>query len=732
MVGLLRRLAARRRTQEKRSSFAAKWALSRIRPASPGRDAIAAGAGPPVPGGAAGNRDRSRSTGLGRASDRSVALLLFAIALGYFSLTLDHTFSLNDEGYLLRMSSRVARGEVPHRDFTDIYGPGVLGFTSLALWLGDERILAVRWLLALVKAGAVVITFYILRWLTPISVAFLGALLATAYWGRASINLNTPYAAVYTVPICLLALALLQRAGERRSRRAYLAVGCAAGLAIVFKQSLGVMNACALLLAIWAAAMLDDGGQGVDVGQQRGRDAAPARLRFRTPVLIAWAAAAVAVLVPTLEYIEPRSYVLHILPIHILMAVTFLGVAREGLGSEPAAILGRRVLPYLAGLALVLAPVGAVYLWWGALSSLVWDMFILPHSLRNYFVPSALPSSSVSLFATGGVALVAAALLALRERRAPALACAGVGTVLLALAIFVVPDQNPRLYTLPVVWRTGVLFDWVLSTAILLGTMPLFARAVFDRTTPESAAAIRLLLPLAFVQAFLCFQVFPRAGGNVWIAQGAMVPLLVYLAHRAYRWGTRGIKGRGRRVGVALASAAIPAWLVAQVAAPVVWPGRAHAFMRPIDLPHAAGISLTPSDWNEQGLSDAATFVAYLRARRPLDARLLLLGSDEMIYFLSGRQHLVPEREYLLFLAALNMLPVSETSALTDAAARRELARRPDTIVVIQRDSAADSLRVRLPRLARFIKEHYEMDRDIGPYRVLRRRDPGKRGGGQS
>jgi hypothetical protein len=94
-----------------------------------------------------------------------------------------------------------------------------------------------------------------------------------------------------------------------------------------------------------------------------------------------------------------------------------------------------------------------------------------------------------------------------------------------------------------------------------------------------------------------------------------------------------------------------------------------------------------------------------------------------MIYFLSGRQHLVPEREYLVYLAALNMLPVSEASALTDRAARTELARRPDTIVVIQRGSAATSLRVRLPRLARFIKEHYEMDRDIGAYRVLRRRD---------
>jgi hypothetical protein len=661
-----------------------------------------------------------------RAIDRFVALLLFAVALGYFSLTLHHTFSLNDEGYLLHMSSRVARGEVPHRDFIDIYGPGVLSITSLALWLGDERILAVRWLLALFKAGAVVLTFHILRRLTPRGVAALGALLATAYWGRASINLNTPYGAVYTVPICLLALALLQRAGERRSPRAYLVVGCAAGLAILFKQSLGVMNAYALMLAIWASAMLDAEGKEVDVGQQPGRDVAPARLRMRMPVLLAWGAAAVAVFVPTLGYIEPRSYVLHILPIHLLMAVTVVGVAREGLGSEPGVIFGQRVLPYLAGLVLVLAPVGALYFWWGALPSLIWDMFILPNSLRNYFVPSALPSFGVSLFAIGGLALVAATLLALRERRAPALAYAGVGTLLLALAIFVVAPRPPGLYTLPVVWRTGVNFDWILSTAILLGAMPLIARAIFDRTTPESAAVNRLVLPLAFVQAFLCFQAFPRAGGDVWLAQAAMVPLLVYLGHRTYRWGTQGIGGRGRRVGVALACAAIPAWLVAPVVAPVARLDRAHALMRPIDLPQAAGIALTPSYWKEQSLEDAHALIAYLRERRPPDARLLLLGGDAMIYFLSGREHLVPEREYLIYLAALNMLPVGEASALTDAAARGELVRRPDTIVVIQRDSSAASLRVRMSRLGRFIAERYEKDRDIGPYRVLRRRDAGE------
>ena len=56
--------------------------------------------------------------------DLLTALALFALAVGYFSLTATRTFDLRDEGYLLGRSAQVAAGAVPHRDFSDVYGPG--------------------------------------------------------------------------------------------------------------------------------------------------------------------------------------------------------------------------------------------------------------------------------------------------------------------------------------------------------------------------------------------------------------------------------------------------------------------------------------------------------------------------------------------------------------------------------------------------------------------------------
>ncbi len=82
---------------------------------------------PTAPGQAAyRTRPEAGPTSHGSAFDLFTVVVLFVVALAYFSLTLDRTFNLRDEGYLLRMSSRVARGEIPHRDFYELYGPGVL------------------------------------------------------------------------------------------------------------------------------------------------------------------------------------------------------------------------------------------------------------------------------------------------------------------------------------------------------------------------------------------------------------------------------------------------------------------------------------------------------------------------------------------------------------------------------------------------------------------------------
>ena len=91
----------------------------------------------------------------------TLALILFSV--GYSSLTFTRTLDLRDEGYLLGRSLEVADGAVPHRDFSDVYGPGVFALSAVALNLGEGRILDVRLLVALFKALAVAASFWLAR-----------------------------------------------------------------------------------------------------------------------------------------------------------------------------------------------------------------------------------------------------------------------------------------------------------------------------------------------------------------------------------------------------------------------------------------------------------------------------------------------------------------------------------------------------------------------------------------
>ena len=66
---------------------------------------------------------------------------------------------------------------------------------------------------------------------------------------RTTAAINTPYASLYSIPICLLALLVLLRGLSRGSLRGIAAAGGVAALGLLFKQSLGLACAYALGLA---------------------------------------------------------------------------------------------------------------------------------------------------------------------------------------------------------------------------------------------------------------------------------------------------------------------------------------------------------------------------------------------------------------------------------------------------------------------------------------------------
>jgi hypothetical protein len=648
-----------------------------------------------------------------RGAPTLIGIGLFVATLVWCSLTHGQGLGLSDEGYMLRVSARVLAGEIVHRDFIELYPPGVHWLTGLALWLGDGEILAVRWLLTLWKGVAVVASFGVLRRMTSTPFAFFGALLAIVYWGRLTHILNTPYAAPFSVPLTLVTLWLALRANDRRDLASHLLLGLAAGASVWFKQSLGLLNGYALGLAIFGIAMLDG---------DRPVPSAPASSRERIVALTLWALAALALFVPGNEFLSAREYAIHVLPIHLVMGVVAVTVWRRGIHVSVSDVLRERLGPYVVGFVAALTPMIAAYTAWGALGGLLRDVLVIPTFMQNYAMPIILPPFGVTLFATGVLGTVIGGLFAVRRQWQWAGGIGAGSAALIGFAAFAVPRTNPELYSAAFIWRTAMPFDWIMPSVLVFATIPFLAIACRDVDDPAGRREISCLLPALLVQGFLAYQIFPRAGTNIFTIQGALMPLLVYLGYRAYRFGiARGAAQPGRIVAAVLCGLTA-AWLAAPAAVPVWNRATGRAMMRPAALPHTAGITLPWQEYARIGLEDVSQLVDHIERTAPPEARMLLFSSHHMLYFLSDRAPLADRYEYPIFLTGIRMMPVNEIMLAADRETLARLERSPETIVITHDNRTSRWIRNQLPLTAAYIDAHYALDRRFGPYRLLERR----------
>lgn len=625
--------------------------------------------------------------------DLWITLSLVVLSVAYSSLTFTRTLDLRDEGYLLGRSAQVAAGAVPHRDFSDVYGPGVFAVSGAALALGDGQILPVRVMIALLKALSVGVGFLLARRFLPRWLAIAVAAIGIAYWGRFSDNLNAPYAALFTIPLALVGTWLLIRALERRSVLGLFSAGVVAGSGILFKQSLGGLIAYGMTLSVLVVASREEGGA-----------------RPGPAAVAGWGLLGALVLLPFTSYLSVRDYLLHFLPLHALMILVGPSLWRRGV--PPLADLLRRwVGPFVAGVMLPGAAVAALYLFWGGLDALVYDMFRLPLGLRRYYLPVELPPASLAVMVLGVLGLVTAGLLALAGRRRPAAWAAVAGGLALCLGRFAIPTDLPRLHEAGVLLQRGPFaLEGVLAPSALLAGIALHR----ERLLEAKGVA---LLPVLFVSAMLCFEVFPRAGHNLWILHGALVPLLAVVL-----CGWLAATGSERRWTAGILVLVVPVWLVFPIVRGVVWPAEASAERRPLALVATRGIALGERQIERQHIRDVEELVAWLRTAEPRDAPLLLLTNEEMIPFLSDRRPLFPDHGYALFLAGWGMLPRPLERELDTEAMVARVKNARDLIVVHRMDPTAANLRRALPRVSGYIEENFRVVARFGVYRALRSR----------
>ncbi|MGH7787373.1 MAG: hypothetical protein ACRERC_10935, partial [Candidatus Binatia bacterium] len=201
-------------------------------------------------------------------ADRLVVPLLLVCSAAYFAAGVRIGLEWSDTGMILYPSWRVAQGDVPYRDFLQLFGPALFYVNAAIFWLFGPDLLTVRLVVVGLKVATMLATYACARTVAAWPYALGVTVVAIAVWGAPLWIFNAPYANHYALALCLLGFWLSLRLPGGALTRA-VAAGLCFGLASMFKQTSGLFALAALALALlWTAPPADASarprGRGLD------------------------------------------------------------------------------------------------------------------------------------------------------------------------------------------------------------------------------------------------------------------------------------------------------------------------------------------------------------------------------------------------------------------------------------------------------------------------------------
>lgn len=329
---------------------------------------------------------------------RLVALVVLGISAAYVAMHLDRGWVPLDEGALAHAAQRVLLGELPHRDFDDVYTGGLAWLNAAAFELFGPTL----WSMRLALFGAFLlwvptVHYVASRFARPLTAA--GVTLVAVVWSVP--NYPAPMPSWYNLFLALFGVAALLRHLEDGRLRWLFAAGVAGGISFLVKI-VGLYYVAGVLLFLVFHAH-DTARRSADgAGEGPGRS-----VGYATFVTLALLLFVVALLLVVRGRLAAPELVHFVLPSGALAALL---IHREW--TRPAGdartrlrLLSRFLTPFLLGVLLPVALLLLPYARTGALDAFVHGVFVLP-ARRLGHASFALPLTSL-------VALVPAALIGL-------------------------------------------------------------------------------------------------------------------------------------------------------------------------------------------------------------------------------------------------------------------------------------------------------------------------------
>ncbi len=169
-----------------------------------------------------------------RLRNMILVALMFLLSAAYMARELKRGWAPHDEGTLAQSAERVLQGELPHRDFDEVYTGGLAYLNAAAFRLFGTNLASPRYVLYLFFLAWVPATYYVAsRFVSP-PIASAVTLLAVA-WSTPNYAAATP--CWYNLFLATFGLAVLLRYIETQSRRWLFVAGLCGGISFLCKIS---------------------------------------------------------------------------------------------------------------------------------------------------------------------------------------------------------------------------------------------------------------------------------------------------------------------------------------------------------------------------------------------------------------------------------------------------------------------------------------------------------------
>jgi hypothetical protein len=494
----------------------------------------------------------------------AVLALVWALSVAYVWALLDRGWVPHDEGALAESAIRVLGGQLPHRDFDEIYTGGLSYLNALSFRLWGERLVSMRYMAFVAFAFWVPVVFYLALRFAPPLVAGLITLTAVA-WSFPNYTAAMP--SWYNLFLATGSLAALVHYVETPRVRWLVLAGTLAGLSCLIKI-VGLYLAAGSLLFF---VLYEQSSGGTAAGLPGPR--------WYGLMVIAGCVTLVGGLVAVVgERLGWREGVHFVLP---GLAVAGCAMMRElRISSADPRVrlrrIGKLIVPYGIGLLAPLVLFLAFYGAHGAISDLVSGVFVKPFRRLAFAGQRPLPlGSMLPTFALASL-LVGARGLSSRGRRVSAVALGVAFTTILlptgvlaigqlgwlslsqaipltVIAALVLADRSakygkkdgPLLFALASILAISTLvqFPWTDPTyfAYLAPLEILTASAALSvyRPVPSELAAVMLSFYLAYPVAWVTPRLLATRGSRGLTHEAEIAPLLP---------GTADLRIRERRI----------------------------------------------------------------------------------------------------------------------------------------------------------------------------------------